>query len=84
MHFRKPKSEPGTKLPVPPVIPAGTLKRLNPDDVVPSRNNPRQLFDKAPLHELLESIRQHGDLVPITAFPLKGQNKYGILDGERR
>jgi ParB/RepB/Spo0J family partition protein len=66
------------------VVPIGTLKQLAIDEVVPSRNNPRLLFDPKPLEALRDSIRQKGVLVPITAYPLKGQDKYGILDGERR
>ncbi len=66
------------------VVPTGTLKRLAVDEVVPSRNNPRLLFDPEPLKVLRDSIREKGVLVPITVYPLKGQDKYGILDGERR
>ena len=66
------------------VVPIGTLKQLAVDEVVPSRNNPRLLFDPEPLEVLRDSIRDKGVLVPITVYPLKGQDKYGILDGERR
>jgi ParB/RepB/Spo0J family partition protein len=66
------------------VVPIGTLKQLAVDEVVPSRNNPRLLFDPEPLEDLRDSIRDKGVLVPITVYPLKGQDKYGILDGERR
>jgi ParB/RepB/Spo0J family partition protein len=52
--------------------------------VIPSKNNPRKLFDPEPLRELKESIREHGVLVPITVYRPKGQQKYSILDGERR
>ena len=66
------------------VVPAGVLKRLLVKDIKPSQNNPRHLFDPEPLNELKESIRQHGVLVPITVFQIRGQEKYAILDGERR
>jgi ParB family chromosome partitioning protein len=66
------------------VIKEGTLRRLNVSDIKPSASNPRQLFDPVPLYDLKENIRQHGVLVPITVYGIKGQNKYGILDGERR
>ena len=69
---------------VKPVVPAGSLKQLRVSDIKPSRNNPRGLFDEEPLRDLRESIRQHGVLVPITVFPVKGQIVYEILDGERR
>jgi len=66
------------------VVPQGLLRKLNVSDIKPSVTNPRQLFDKAPLDALKENIRQHGVLVPITVYEVKGQNKYAILDGERR
>lgn len=66
------------------VVPQSLLRRLNVSDIKPSANNPRLLFDKAPLSELKENIRRHGVLVPITVYQIKGQNKYAILDGERR
>src|SRR5439155_6405009 len=34
--------------------------------------------------ELKANIRAHGVLVPITVYHLKGQDRYSILDGERR
>lgn len=66
------------------VVPVGVLKQLYVKDIKPSFNNPRQLFDPEPLRELKESIREHGVLVPITVFQIPGQEKYAILDGERR
>ncbi len=66
------------------VVPSGRLLRLKLDQIKPSTGNPRHLFDPEPLHELKENIRQHGVLVPITVYQLKGQDKYAILDGERR
>lgn len=49
-----------------------------------SEDNPRRLFDPEPLKDLKDNIRIHGVLVPITVYQLKGQEKYRILDGERR
>jgi len=66
------------------VVPQGTLKRLKVSDIKPNPNNPRMLFDRLPLNDLKENIRLHGVLVPITVYEVKGQNKYAILDGERR
>lgn len=66
------------------IVPKGTLRQLSTDEIIPSRNNPRLLFDPEPLQALKESIREKGVLVPITVFPLKGQDRFGILDGERR
>ena len=66
------------------VVPEGMLRRLKVSEIKPSTNNPRYLFDPAPLLELKENIRIHGVLVPITVYAIKGQHKFGILDGERR
>ena len=63
---------------------SGTLKMLTVDKLRPSQVNPRRLFDAEPLAALKESIRSHGVLVPLTAYKLPGQDKYGIIDGERR
>jgi ParB family transcriptional regulator, chromosome partitioning protein len=62
----------------------GVLMRLDPDDIKPSQNNPRHLFDSNELEDLKKSIREKGVLVPITVYKPKGQTKYSILDGERR
>jgi ParB-like chromosome segregation protein Spo0J len=69
---------------VPQIIPAGQLKRLSPDEIKPSTNNPRLLFDPPALRELKKNIAEHGVLVPITVYRPKGQVKFSILDGERR
>ena len=69
---------------VPRVTPEGSLVHLTIDQLQPSPHNPRQLFDPEPLAALRESIRQHGVLVPLTVYRLPGQQKYGIVDGERR
>lgn len=66
------------------VAPQGTLIHLDPSRLRPSPENPRKLFDRAPLDSLKASIREHGVLVPLTVYKLAGQDRYGILDGERR
>lgn len=66
------------------IVPAGTLRQLSPDEIKPSTNNPRHLFDESPMQELKKNIATHGVLVPITVFQAKGQTKFSILDGERR
>jgi hypothetical protein len=67
-----------------PVVPSGQLRRLSVEDIKPSTNNPRLLFDKPLLDELRKNIAEHGVLVPITVYQPKGQTKFSILDGERR
>lgn len=66
------------------IVPTGSLMKLRVSQVKPSSDNPRHLFDPVPLADLKDSIRHNGVLVPITVFHLKGQDKYAILDGERR
>ncbi len=67
-----------------PVVPKGTLIQLDVGQLRPSPHNPRKLFDPEPLAALKKSIREHGVLVPLTIYPLPGQDKYAIVDGERR
>lgn len=67
-----------------PAIPVSELKALTTDQIIPSKSNPRHLFDRQQLDDLKKSIRQHGVLVPITVYQQRGQKKYSILDGERR
>lgn len=69
---------------VAPVVPSGQLRRLSVDEIKPSTNNPRLLFDPPELLELKKNIAEHGVLVPITVYQPKGQTKFSILDGERR
>ena len=65
-------------------VPSGSLRQLSTDDIKPSANNPRHLFDESPLQELRKNIAEHGVLVPITVYRAPGQTKFSILDGERR
>ena len=67
-----------------PPVPANEPLSLRVDQLKPSAHNPRRLFDPAPLKNLRESIRKHGVLVPLTVYRLPAQNRYGIIDGERR
>lgn len=69
---------------LPQITPKGDLVHLSVDQIKPNPNNPRRLFDPKPLSELKESIKIHGVLVPITVYKLPGQEKYAIVDGERR
>lgn len=69
---------------IPTIIPVGELRHLTSDEVKPSGNNPRHLFDPDQLLELKKNIGEHGVLVPITVFRAPGQTKFSILDGERR
>ena len=52
-----------------------------PDRIEPDQ--PRMVFDADALHELADSIREHGVLQPILVRPL-GENRYQLIAGERR
>ncbi len=67
-----------------PLRPRGELVQLSPDQLKPSPNNPRRLFDPEPLARLRESIVEHGVLVPLVVYRLPGQDRFAIVDGERR
>ncbi len=54
------------------------------DRLLPNPHNPRLLFDRRPLRILRESIKKVGILVPLTVYKAAGQDKYTILDGQRR
>jgi len=66
------------------IIPSGELIELSVDQIIPSKNNPRHLFDQPQLDALKKSISEHGVLVPIIVYQQRAQKKYLILDGERR
>lgn len=62
----------------------GTFKEFSFGDLKPTPQNPRRIFDAAPLKVLEESIRANGILVPLTVYLEKRNDQYYILDGERR
>ncbi len=53
------------------------------DDVIPSPNQPRKLFDKNAIDELAASIDEKGILQPLIVREIGG-GKYEIVAGERR
>jgi len=55
------------------------------ENLLPSRFQPRQIFDEAALNDLADSIREKGVLQPLLVRPAPGQSdKYEIIAGERR
>jgi len=66
------------------VVPTGVLRHLKAEELKPSPNNPRHLFDRPELDRLKKSIREKGVLVPVIVYQPKGRSKFSILDGERR
>ncbi|HEX5823269.1 MAG TPA: ParB/RepB/Spo0J family partition protein [Candidatus Limnocylindrales bacterium] len=59
------------------------VKAIALDRIEPNPNQPRTIFDESALHELANSIREHGVLQPILVRPL-GDNRYQLVAGERR
>jgi ParB family chromosome partitioning protein len=52
------------------------------EEIRPNRYQPRQSMDDAALHELAESIREHGVLQPIMVR--RAEHGYELIAGERR
>ena len=60
------------------------IQDLNIDKIEPNKFNPRERFNEEEEDELIESILTKGILNPITVYKSTTDNKYIILDGERR
>lgn len=45
---------------------------------------PRKEFSRSALYDLANSIKEYGILQPITVRPLRGDNTYELIAGERR
>ena len=60
----------------------GTLN-VSPNNILPSRYQPRKEFDEAFLEELADSIRKHGVIQPLVVSDL-GDGSYELVAGERR
>lgn len=66
-------------------VPGARLAHLDPDDIVPNKQQPRTTFDDSDLAELVNSIIEVGVLQPIVVRPLLDQpGKYELVMGERR
>lgn len=60
-----------------------TVAMLKTDSIERNPENPRLIFNEKEMLILLQSIDEVGILVPLIVFPT-GQEKYILLDGERR
>ena len=58
------------------------VKHIRIENIVVTKDNPRQTFDEEPLKRLGESIRSHGLIQPIIVRPKNGY--YELVVGERR
>jgi len=52
-------------------------------EIIPNKEQPRKTFDEGALHELADSITQHGVLQPLLVRPLP-EGGYQLVAGERR
>ena len=59
------------------------LGQININKISPNENQPRNLFDSNKMDELIQSIKEHGILQPITIRE-KADGNYEIIAGERR
>ncbi|NNM43752.1 MAG: ParB/RepB/Spo0J family partition protein [Chlamydiae bacterium] len=65
----------------------GVLKYVSLHEIRPGEYQPRTVFDRQQLDELIASIKDNGVIQPISLRPLlipKGNYKYEIVAGERR
>lgn len=61
----------------------GSISRISINHITPNPFQPRLDFEKEPLLELSESIKEHGIIQPITVRKI-GRNEFQIISGERR
>ena len=61
----------------------GSISRIKISSISPNPFQPRLDFDKEPLLELSNSIKEHGIIQPITVRKI-GRNEFQIISGERR
>ena len=61
----------------------GSISRIEISSISPNPFQPRLDFDKEPLVELSNSIKEHGIIQPITVRKI-GRNEFQIISGERR
>ncbi len=65
-------------------VPGARLAYVNPNDIVPNPQQPRQIFDEQDLAELVHSIREIGILQPVVVRPIPGKKTFELIMGERR
>ena len=61
----------------------GSISRISINHITPNPFQPRWDFEREPLLELSESIKEHGIIQPITVRKI-GRNEFQIISGERR
>ncbi len=63
--------------------PKENISKVQINDLVRSKYQPRKIFNKESLNELTNSIKERGVIQPIIVRP-RDNNKYEIIAGERR
>lgn len=66
------------------VADADRVHLLDPDLVYPDPENVRSEIDPAKIDEMAETIKERGQLQPITVAPKDAEGRYRIMYGERR
>ena len=69
------------------VVPGARLLAINPSDIRPNKQQPRQVFDEEELAQLEHSIREFGMFQPIVVRPIEGAEEaphFELIMGERR
>lgn len=66
------------------VADADRVQLLDPELVYPDPDNVRSEIDPASINEMAETIRERGQLQPITVAPKDADGRYRIMFGERR
>lgn len=69
--------------PAPQVAASETYFECPVEEILPSPEQPRKLFDKEGLEELAASIREQGVIQPLIVRPMEA-GKYELIAGERR
>jgi ParB family chromosome partitioning protein len=59
------------------------IKQISINKIIPSKTNPRTVFDEARLNELARSIKRSGVVQPLLVRRLEG-GMYELIAGERR
>ena len=60
------------------------MPRIAISAITPDPNQPRKLFDVAKLEELANSLKENGQLQPITVRPADEEGRFWVSYGERR
>ena len=82
--FVEPVKPANESAPLAPTVPPHTrVWNLSIENVFPNANQPRQIFDKEPLEELANSIREKGIIQPLLVRK-SPDGEYEIIAGERR